>query len=223
MSIIWSKIENLSNTLENIIQSQPDCSSEDVGEKYGWKNTIYQNMRFRRAHIEIVDNRDSHGIYILHTTVFPHYNDSSPIWGFDAICGKNKITGAFHDFSNGGDPNHTMMQWFKRKTSDLTWDKPRELPEWARHIFSPSMIAVGNLQDEEEVDLLCYLAETSLRYYVKNVGLTQESGADYHMAQNRYCYYQKQNPQVIKSMVAMGVPEMTIKGFVEEILFPEYV
>jgi hypothetical protein len=41
------------------------------------------------------------------------------------------------------------------------------------------------------------------------------------MAQNRYCHWQKQNPHVIKSMVAMGVPESTMKQFVQEILFPE--
>jgi hypothetical protein len=43
------------------------------------------------------------------------------------------------------------------------------------------------------------------------------------MAQNRYCYYQKQNPQVVKSMVSMGVPEPVITKFVDEILFPETV
>jgi hypothetical protein len=41
------------------------------------------------------------------------------------------------------------------------------------------------------------------------------------MAQNRYCYYQKQNPQVVRSMVAMGIEEVKIKRFVEEVLFPE--
>ena len=221
--VVWNKIEILAQQFKQIILDQQDCEIHHVDSKYDWDNTLYANRSFRRAHIEIVDKRQSHGIYILHTTVFPHYNDPSPIWGFDAICGKNKITGAFHDFSNGGDPNHSMMQWFKRKTSDLKWNKPRELPEWAKHIFSPSMIAVGNLQDEEEIDLLCYVAEISLHHYLKNVGLTQESGADYHMAQNRYCHYQKQNPQVIKSMVSMGVPENIIRNFVEEVLFPEVV
>jgi hypothetical protein len=55
------------------------------------------------------------------------------------------------------------------------------------------------------------------------VGHSQESGSDYHMAQNRYCRYQKQNPHVVRSMVAMGVPEPVITEFVENILFPETV
>jgi hypothetical protein len=83
------------------------------------------------------------------------------------------------------------------------------------------MIAAGNLQEEVEIDQLCATALSTLDYYLKNVGLDQQSGADFHMAQNRYCHYQKQNPQVIKSMIAMGVPESTIKQFVREVLFPE--
>jgi hypothetical protein len=43
------------------------------------------------------------------------------------------------------------------------------------------------------------------------------------MAQNRYCHWQKQNPHVIRSMVAMGVPEHRMKRFVSEVLFPEVV
>jgi hypothetical protein len=85
------------------------------------------------------------------------------------------------------------------------------------------MIAAGNISDEAEIDLLCKTARESLDYYLDNVGLTQTCGADFHMAQDRYCYYQKQNPQVIKSMTAMGVQESVIRKFVDEILFPETV
>jgi hypothetical protein len=83
------------------------------------------------------------------------------------------------------------------------------------------MVAAGNLQDELEIDQLCSTALTTLDFYLKNVGMEQQSGADYHMAQNRYCHWQKQNPHVIKSMVSMGVPEATMTQFVKEVLFPE--
>jgi hypothetical protein len=85
------------------------------------------------------------------------------------------------------------------------------------------MIAAGNVQEGLELDDLCQLALDSLDYYLKNVGNTQQDTADYHMAQNRYCRYQKQNPHVIRSMVSMGVEESTMKKFVEEVLFPEVV
>jgi hypothetical protein len=84
------------------------------------------------------------------------------------------------------------------------------------------MVAAGNLQDEAEIDQLCTTAKTTLDFYLKNVGIEQQSGADYHMAQNRYCHWQKQNPHVVKSMISMGIPETTMKKFVQEILFPEF-
>jgi hypothetical protein len=83
------------------------------------------------------------------------------------------------------------------------------------------MVAAGNLQEDSEIEQLCNTAKTTLDFYLKNVGFSQESGADFHMAQNRYCYWQKQNPHVIRSMVSMGVPQPTMEKFVQEILFPE--
>jgi len=223
MTIVWNKIIELSGRIEQIFSKTGDPIEGKLDQEYDWHNVLWTSMRYRRAHLEIVDKRESHGIYILHSTVFPHYNDPSPIWGFDAVCGKNKITGAFHDFSAAGDSGHEMMVWFSNRVKDIEWSKPRQLPNWAQQIFSSSMIAAGNLQEENEIDTLFELAIDSLEYYMQNVGLSQASGADFHMAQNRYCYYQKQNPQVVKSMVSMGVPEHTITKFVDLVLFPEII
>jgi len=222
MTAVWNKIEQFALYLEERLEDTGSPIEGALDAEYNWHNILWSSLRYRRAHIEIVDHRASHGIYILHSTIFPHYNDPSPIWGFDAVCGKNKITGAFHDFSASGDSRHYMMSWFANHVKNTAWSKPRELPEWAKQIFSPAMIAAGNLQEEHEVDQLVDLAKTSLNYYLENVGYSQESGADYHMAQNRYCHYQKQNPQVVKSMVSMGIPEQTITKFVDDVLFPEY-
>jgi hypothetical protein len=219
-SNVWTKIEQLAKQIEYKF-SKTGQPISDSTHQYDWYNALYSSARYRRAHIEIVDRRESHKIYILHCTIFPHYNDPSPIWGFDAVCGPNKITGAFHDFSKTGDPNSFMYLWYKAQVNGLEWNKPRELPEWAQQIFSPAMVAAGNLQDEAEIDQLCNTALTTLDFYLANIGLDQQDAADFHMAQDRYCHYQKQNPQVIKSMIAMGVPEPTIKQFVREVLFPE--
>jgi hypothetical protein len=221
-SLVWNKV----STLAEQIESRFKQTGERVNgheEKYNWYNAIYSSDRYRRAHIEIVDNRETHKIYILHCTIFPHFNDPSPIWGFDAVCGPNKITGAFHDFSSSGDKNHFMMSWFKSQSDTINWKKERNLPEWAQLIFSPAMIAAGNISEESELDQLSNIGLHSLDFYLKNVGITQESGADYHMAQNRYCYYQKQNPHVINSMVAMGVDKQIMQNFVHEVLFPESI
>jgi hypothetical protein len=219
---VWGHVSALAEHIESRFK---DTGSEIVqtSDHYDWYNNLYQSLRYRRAHVEIVDKRSSHKTYILHCTIFPHFNDPSPIWGFDAVCGASKITGAFHDFSAAGDRNHSMMKWFANTADNYKWKKTRDLPDWAQAIFSPAMIAVGNINSEEEIQAICNLAKSSLDYYLDNVGITQESGSDFHMAQNRYCHYQKQNPRVIHSMVSMGVPEETIVRFVEEMLFPETV
>jgi hypothetical protein len=220
---LWNRTAQLAEKIEHALSLTDDKALLNNEHQYNWHNKFYHCDRYRRAHVEIVDNRASHKLYILHCTIFPHYNDSSPIWGFDIVCGQSKITGAFLDFSNAGNPDHSMMKWFSEQTKDITWNKPRNLPEWAKQIFSPAMVAAGNINTEEEFDALETLALHSLHYYLANVGYTQESGMDYHMAQNRYCYYQKQNPHVINSMVSMGVPEDTMKQFVSKLLFPETI
>lgn len=221
MSIVWDKIEALAKHFEKEFDRTGDPVTGTLDNEYEWHNQIWTSDSYRRAHLEIVDHRESHKLYIVHCTVFPHCNDPSPIWGFDAVCGKNKITGAFHDFSISGDPESLMYRWFKDQVAGLEWNKPRELPEWAQQIFSPAMVAAGNLQELAEIEQLCDIAKNSLDFYLKNVGVAQESGFDYHMAQNKYCYWQKQNPHVIRSMVSMGIDETKMKRFVDEVLFPE--
>ena len=219
VSEVWSRIEQLAKDLQGKFAATSSFYSWHNFE--GWGNDLYSGPTYRRAHVEIVDFRKTHNIYILHSTVFPHFNDSSPIWGFDAVCGPSKITGAFHDFSSGGNSDHPMMKWFAEETKKYGWNKPRELPHWAKQIFSPSMIAAGNIREGRELDDLCKIAQDSIDYYLENVGETQDWPTDYLMAQNRYCRYQKQNPHVINSMVAMGIPREQMQKFVDEVLFPE--
>jgi hypothetical protein len=69
--------------------------------KYSWTNRIFRNTRFRRGHIEVLDVSASKKMWIMHICIFPHLDDASPIFGFDVICGENKITGVFLDFRYG--------------------------------------------------------------------------------------------------------------------------
>lgn len=219
---VWTDIEEL----VKYIESKLACTGTIIPaqlDQYEWHNQLYDSLSYRRAHLQVIDRRQDHKLYIVHCTVFPHFNDPSPIWGFDAVCGVNKISGAFLDFSLPGYLEHPMFEWWTNESQKYQWHRPRELPNWAQRIFSNNMVAAGNVRDIEEIKSLCELARISLDYYLSNVGLTQESLADYHQLQNRYCYYQKQNPHVIRSMVAMGVKEEKIKQFVQEVLFPEVV
>jgi hypothetical protein len=221
MSEVWTRIEALAKHFEARFDATGERVGDDLNDEYEWHNQLWSSPAYRRAHLEIVDHRESHKIYIVHCTVFPHLNDPSPIWGFDAVCGPNKITGAFHDFSIIGDPKSFMYLWFEAKVNGLEWNKPRELPEWAKRIFSPSMVAAGNLQELSEIDQLCATATSTLDFYLDKVGSDQQDVAVYQREQNNYCYWQKQNPHVVRSMVGMGIDETKVKRFVQEVLFPE--
>lgn len=221
MSDVFAKVIQLGDA---IIERLSHHSVESTGAndaRFPWKDRLYYSQQFRRAHLNIVDARDTLKIWMMHFTIFPHTHDPSPIFGLDIVAGANRISGAFHDFSRAGDSQHFMMQEFANRVKDLAWKKERELPDWGKQIFSPSMVAVGAMDKEHEIDQLIEVALGNLDYYLEHVGETQESLMDYHMAQNRYCYYQKQNPHNGSIMKRLGLSDEEAQKFVEEIMFPE--
>lgn len=218
-SLIFDKAIACSEAIKQRFAETGNLVSESQ-ENNGVYDCIYESNRYRRAHISIVDARDTKKLWLLHVTIFPHTNDNSPIYGFDIVAGPNKVSGAFHDFSNAGDPNHPMLSWFATKTDGLEWNKKRELPDWAKNIFSNNMVAIGAV-GPEELDDFTAVGLQSLNYYLEAVGNTQQDLADYHMAQNRYCYYQKQNPHTPRVLVSLGFTEEEAKSFVHNTLFPE--
>lgn len=221
MTEIWNKMIDLGETIKSKLEQSGELVRDPAAEKFPWANDVYTSNRYRRAHIDIVDAREDKKLWMMHVCIFPHFNDPSPIFGFDAVCGKNKITGVFHDFSPAGDPDHEMIKWFTKQTEYLQWNKQRTLPEWARTIFSPSMVAVGNVNTEQELDKIVAACLLNLDYYLNNVGHSQQSMFDYHMAQNRYCHYQKQNPHTPKVMASLGLDEQMVHDFIHDVLFPE--
>ena len=182
----------------------------------------FNSLRYRRAHISIIDARETKKLFLLHVTVFPHLNDPSPIYGFDIVCGPSKVSGAFHDFSLAGDKESPMWLWFNAKVAMEEWNKPRELPDWGKQIFSPAMVAIGAV-GEEELDKFITLGLETLDFYLANVGLGQQDVATFEMAQNRYCHYQKQNPRTPASLQHLGFTEQEAKDYVETKLFPEVI
>ena len=221
MSDVFSKVIALSDAIVSKLSHIAVESSGMNDEKYPWVDRLYSSHNFRRAHLNIVDARETLKIWMMHFTIFPHTNDPSPIFGLDIVAGANRISGAFHDFSKAGDSEHFMMKEFANRTQNLAWKKERELPDWAKQIFSPSMVAVGAMDNEDEIDQLISLSLDNLDYYLRCIGETQESLMDYHMAQNRYCYYQKQNPHNGSIMQKLGLSPDESRKFVEEVMFPE--
>ena len=189
----------------------------------GWVNKVWASSRYRRAHIDVVDARESRGLWMMHVCVFPQLHNNAPIYGFDVIAGATKMTGAFHDYSRSVNPDHPMMQGYAESVQDFIPEKKRELPEWARNIFSTNMLAAGNVKTEEEAAEIIRLALDNLDAYlweVKDFNHTADEAAC-AVAQNYYCENQQQNPHTPRTMKSLGLPEAEVDKFCKDMLFPK--
>ena len=189
----------------------------------GWVNRVWANDNIRRAHLDVVDARNSRGLWMMHVCIFPVLNNDAPIYGFDVIAGKNKITGAFHDYSPSTDKDHPMIQGYRDSVEYFVPKKQRELPEWARNIFTDKMLAAGNVTDEAEVDEIISIATDNLSAYLSEVGeFTGQGDRDLVTAsQNYYCDNQKLNPHTANVMKSLGLDEADVDRFCNDMLFPK--
>lgn len=224
MSKVWETLIDIQHLLEESFDKTGVEVNEPGMERFnqpGWVNRVWAGDRYRRAHVDVVDARNSKGLWMMHCCIFPHIHNPAPIYGFDVIAGKNKITGCFHDYSPAGDPNHPMIEWFGQEVSKLEWRKARELPEWAQRIFTKHMVAAGNVQDETELQQITDLAKKTVNHYLETVAETNHTVADTTFEQNYYAQNQKQNPHTPRVMVSLGLSEDDVRVFIQECLFPE--
>jgi phycocyanobilin:ferredoxin oxidoreductase len=221
MSEIWDKMIECESAIIEKCSALGEETFDDP--EFGWLNRVFRGEHFRRAHIDSVDARDSKGLYMTHICVFPNYNNDAPIYGFDIICGKNKVTGAFHDYSPTADWSHPMVNLFGEFVQDLEWKKERQLPDWAQAIFSKHMVAASNVRIEEMQQVVT-MALDNLDTYLAELPTYTTSSVDSALIrekQNRYCAYQKQNPHTPKVMESLGLDPADVRTFIDECLFPE--
>jgi hypothetical protein len=114
-----------------------------------------------------------------------------------------------------------MCEWFASEVAKLEWRKERALPDWAQRIFSPSMVAAGNVQDLHELGQIRELAEMCVYNYTMTVMETAGKIADNTFEQNYYAQNQKQNPHTPRVMVSLGLSEEDVGVFIQDCLFPE--
>ena len=224
MSKVWDTLIGIQHLLEKKFNETGIEVQEPGMDRFnqpGWVNRVWTSDLYRRAHVDVVDARETKGLWMMHCCIFPHTHNPAPIFGFDVIAGKNKITGCFVDYSPTGDANHNMIQYFGEEVSRYDWIKKRELPDWAKRIFSPYMVAAGNVQNESELSQIESLASIVVNHYLETVGETNNTVENTTEAQNYYAINQKQNPHTPKVMASLGLNEDDVRVFIQECLFPE--
>ena len=228
MSVIWDRLIECKDEIINIFEERAIEFDEPGLAHFNndlWINRVWRNKDVRRAHIDVVDARDSKGLWMMHVCVFPVLNNDAPIYGFDVIAGKTKMTGAFHDFSASSTFDHPMIDGYKEAVADFIPKKQRQLPEWATNIFTDKMLAAGNVNTEEEAVAIIELAQNNLRAYFDEVGEFTGAGNrdEVIAAQNYYCHNQQQNPHTPRTMKSLGLDEEDVDRFCTDMLFPKIV
>lgn len=224
MNNVWTTLIDIQKLLEEKFNETGTEIYEPGMDRFnqpGWTNRVWSSDSYRRAHIDVVDARDTKSLWMMHCCIFPHIHNPGPIYGFDVIAGKNKITGCFHDFSPAGDNEHPLIDWFAEEVAKLQWNKTRKLPEWAERIFTGSMIAAGNVQETKELNQIFILANNTIRHYLNTIAESNFTHKNTTPNQNYYCENQKLNPHTPKVMASLGLDEDDIRVFIEECLFPE--
>ncbi len=212
--MIWERLikwknETIDLLNKHLMQSTMSQVWKDLIKELGWANRTWQNKYIRRAHVDVVDVRETKGLWMAHVCLFPGLTNGGPIYGFDIIAGKNKVTGAFHDFSPLLQKEHPLTEWFIEETKWFKPSKERELPDWAKAIFSGGMIAAGNVQEEKELNQICTMAVSNLANYIDKIRNHHGEAKmkDVIKAQNYYCEHQQKNPHTPRVMQSLGLPE----------------
>ena len=199
--MIWERLIKLEKEIIEVLDKHLTEYKEpgmDRFNKPGWTNRTWSNMSIRRAHVDVVDARETKGLWMAHICLFPMKKNGGPIYGFDIIAGKNKITGAFHDFSPLLKKEHPLTRWFIEENK---WFKPSK---------------------ERELEQICTLAVSNLNAYIDKIGHfnSDSKEEDVIRAQNFYCENQQKNPHTPKTMQSLGLPEEDIKLLCADNLFP---
>jgi phycocyanobilin:ferredoxin oxidoreductase len=222
VSEIWNRLIDVENHYINRFHEtgRAILNDENISAP-GWTSRSWSSNTYRLANIVTADVRETKGMWMMHCCVFPHMENTAPIFGFDVVAGKNKITGCFHDFSSTGFASHPLIEWFGHEVSQLEWRKTRELPEWAQRIFSPHIIAAANVNEGAELEQIISMSTRNLDHYIDTVGETDGDCTDNTKGQNYYCENQKLNPHNPRVMTNLGLSEEQIRFFIEQCMFPE--
>jgi phycocyanobilin:ferredoxin oxidoreductase len=228
MSNIWDILIDGQTDIINMLGAVCDEAIEPEMDQFnqpdkGWINRVWKNDCIRRAHIDVVDARDSKGLWMMHVCIFPVLGNDAPIYGFDVIAGKNKITGAFLDLSPTVHHSHEMMDEYAHTARSFIPKKKRTLPEWATNIFSKDMVAAGNVNTVEEAEEIVKLALETLNAYLTDICLYSGKADDELVRKQHdwYCHNQQQNPHTPRVMKSLGLAEADVELFCKDILFPK--
>lgn len=226
MTPLWNRLNEFANSIQkkfdsNFIRYQNE--KYDNGPVFkGWTDLFWYSNSVGKCHLKIIQPSDMKSLWLMHINVFPKEGYEFPILGFDIVAGPKKITGSFMDYSPLGSDPHPYHDHMANAVRDLEWNKKRELPPWAKEIFSENMIAVGSVKEGDELEQFIEVTSELVDHYLANLKYNSKfSGNDTKPVLNKYCSNQKLNPHLHRSILAMGISEEDKDYYVNNVLFEE--
>lgn len=212
---MWDDFIDLKEELYNTFTFFNELPVHDHQPDLGHYNYFWKSTNLDMGHISVVDKRESHSVWMMHVNAYSKGNYPMPIYGFDVVCGKNKVTGCFHDISPTGYNDFPVHNGFEET-------KRRELPDWAKEIFSEGMVAAGNVKQADELGELINIGASNLMTWHEVLNSLEETKPEhyYDNARKKYCQNQLMNPHSFAVMVKLGFPEDYLRNFKMNKQFP---
>ena len=226
MTPLWDRLNNYAeyifNEFEEYFERYDNPKYTENMRFPGWKDTFWHSDQIYKAHLKTIVPENGKGLWLMHVNVFPDPSIELPILGFDIVAGPKKITGSFMDFSPLHGFPHPYHDYMEKRVANLEWNKPRELPPWAKEIFSEDMLAVGNINTDEELDQFIQVTSDLVEFYLMGIETNAfETNRNTKVLLNKYCQNQKLNPHLHRSILAMGISEEDKDDYVNNVLFEE--
>ena len=177
----------------------------------------YSSDKIDLANISIIDCRETKKMWMMHIACFSQDTHPMPIYGFDIICGKNKVTGCFHDMSPTSLNYSQASQDFITNVTPYIPKRTRELPPWAKEIFSDHMVVAGATDDIQEIKNLVHMGKENLHAWFNELNDHKTTFTndvkEYKDARMKYCHNQLQNTNSKNVMISLGLDEDYVNNF----------
>lgn len=220
--MIWDKFIELEESMSIMMEGYcgfPSTSSEDLPTSHpNHTNKFYRSDKVDLAHISVIDMRKEKKMWMMHVACFSKPEYQMPIYGFDVIVGAKKVTGCFHDMSPTSSLPSKASKEFANLVEHYIPKRERELPPWAKEIFSGSMVVAGATKEPREIDQLCYMGQENLfSWFLDNTTVERNTSPDdietYNSALTKYCDNQLKNTNSKNVMISLGLDEDYVNRF----------
>ena len=90
MSSIWDRLITCKDEILNIFDEYATEIQEEGLTQFnqpenGWINRVWANKDVRRAHIDVVDARETKGLWMMNVCCFPVLTNDAHIYGYDVL------------------------------------------------------------------------------------------------------------------------------------------